>query len=99
LDTVEANESLGFPADKRDYGVGAQILADLGLTKIRILTNNPRKMVGLEGYGLTIVERVPIITVPNPHNARYLETKRRKLGHMLGESIAKGSASAKKEAK
>lgn len=83
LDTVEANEQLGFPADLRDYGVGAQILSDLGLHKIRLLTNNPRKIVGLEGYGLMVVERVPIVFDPTEHNARYLRTKKSKLGHML----------------
>lgn len=84
-DTVEANEMLGFPPDLRDYGIGAQILADLGLQQLRLMTNNPRKIVGLEGYGLEIVEVVPIRTVPNPHNARYLSTKREKLGHLLTE--------------
>ncbi|MHB9131904.1 MAG: bifunctional 3,4-dihydroxy-2-butanone-4-phosphate synthase/GTP cyclohydrolase II [Armatimonadota bacterium] len=84
-DTVEANELLGFPADLRDYGVGAQILADLGLHKLRLMTNNPRKIVGLEGYSLEVVEVVPIRVVPNPHNARYLQTKRDKLGHLLEE--------------
>lgn len=83
FDTVEANERLGYPADLRDYGTGAQILADLGITKIRLLTNNPRKVVGLEGYGMEIVERVPIRSEPNRHNARYLSTKKRKLGHMI----------------
>ncbi len=83
LDTVEANLSLGFAADLRDYGIGAQILADLGLHKIRLLTNNPRKVVGLESYGLKVVEIVPIIPSPNPYNTRYLETKRKKLGHLL----------------
>ncbi|KPK21413.1 MAG: 3,4-dihydroxy-2-butanone 4-phosphate synthase [Dehalococcoidia bacterium SM23_28_1] len=83
LDTVEANEALGFPADRRDYGIGMQILVDLGLKKIRLLTNNPSKRVGLEGYGLEVVERIPIIAEPNPHNMRYLKTKRDKLGHML----------------
>jgi 3,4-dihydroxy 2-butanone 4-phosphate synthase/GTP cyclohydrolase II len=97
LDTVEANESLGFPADLRDYGIGAQILADLGLTRIKLLTNNPRKVVGLEGYGLQVIETVPIVTEPNPHNRRYLETKRRKLGHLLGESLTGGAASSRKE--
>jgi 3,4-dihydroxy 2-butanone 4-phosphate synthase/GTP cyclohydrolase II len=80
---VEANEALGFPADRRDYGIGMQILVDLGLKRIRLLTNNPSKRAGLEGYGLEVVERVPIIAQPNPHNMRYLETKRDKLGHLL----------------
>jgi len=83
LDTVEANEALGFPADRRDYGIGMQILVDLGLKQIRLLTNNPSKRVGLEGYGLEVVERIPIIAQPNPHNMRYLKTKRDKLGHLL----------------
>jgi 3,4-dihydroxy 2-butanone 4-phosphate synthase/GTP cyclohydrolase II len=83
LDTVEANEKLGFAADLRDYGVGAQILKDLGLTRIRLLTNNPRKVVGLAGYGLEIVERVSLIAPVSAHNTRYLETKKRKLGHAL----------------
>jgi 3,4-dihydroxy 2-butanone 4-phosphate synthase / GTP cyclohydrolase II len=82
-DTVEANASLGFPPDLRDYGVGAQILADLGVSRIRLLTNNPRKVVGLSAYGLEIVERVPIEIVANDNNRRYLSTKRDKLGHML----------------
>jgi 3,4-dihydroxy 2-butanone 4-phosphate synthase/GTP cyclohydrolase II len=82
-DTVEANEKLGFDMDLREYGLGAQILADLGLKTIRLLTNNPRKIVGLEGYGLEVVEQVPIKIKPNPHNARYLKTKRDKLGHLL----------------
>jgi len=82
-DTVEANESLGFPADLRDYGIGAQILVDLGLKKIRLMTNNPQKVVGLEGYGLEIVERVPLETPANPKNEKYLKTKREKLGHDL----------------
>ena len=69
--------------DLREYGLGAQILADLGLKRIRLLTNNPRKIVGLEGYGLKVIERVPIQVKPNPHNARYLKTKREKLGHLL----------------
>lgn len=83
LDTVEANEKLGFPADLRDYGLGAQILVDLGVKKIRLLTNNPRKVVGLDGYGLEIVEQVPIRSVANPHNEKYLATKKIKLGHLL----------------
>ncbi len=82
-DTVEANEELGFPADLRDYGVGAQILFDLGLRNIRLITNNPRKIVGLEGHGLTVTERIPIQAVPNEVNARYLQTKKDKLGHLL----------------
>jgi len=83
LDTVEANVALGFPPDRRDYGIGMQILVDLGLKDIRFLTNNPSKRSGLEGYGLRMSERVPIITEPNRHNVRYLETKRKKLGHLL----------------
>lgn len=83
LDTVEANVSLGFPPDLRDYGIGAQILADLGLRDIRLLTNNPRKIVALEGYGLRVVERLPLVTQPNPLNEDYLNTKRKKLGHLL----------------
>ncbi len=83
LDTVEANLELGFPADARDWGIGNQILADLGLTTIRILTNNPKKLTGLEGYGLTVVEQVPIEMPPNAVNQRYLATKRDKLGHRL----------------
>ena len=89
LDTVEANLSLGFAPDLRDYGIGAQILADLGLHRIRLLTNNPRKVIGLEGYGLKVTETVPIIAVPNPHNRHYLTTKQEKLGHILGiESLS-----------
>jgi 3,4-dihydroxy 2-butanone 4-phosphate synthase/GTP cyclohydrolase II len=83
LDTVEANEKLGFPAELRDYGLGAQILVDLGVRKMRFLTNNPKKVVGLEAYGLEIVEVVPIKSPSNPHNERYLETKRTKMGHLL----------------
>jgi 3,4-dihydroxy 2-butanone 4-phosphate synthase/GTP cyclohydrolase II len=82
-DTVEANEELGFPADLRDYGMGAQVLTDLGLTTIRLLTNNPKKIVGLEGYGLKVTEQVPIEFEPNPHNKNYLLTKMKKMGHLL----------------
>jgi 3,4-dihydroxy 2-butanone 4-phosphate synthase/GTP cyclohydrolase II len=82
-DTVEANEFLGFKADVRDYGIGAQILLDLGVRKIRLLTNNPKKVVGLQGYGLEIIERVPIEISPNSDNERYLKTKRDKLGHLI----------------
>ena len=83
LDTVEANLQLGFPADARDYGIGNQILADLGLTTVRILTNNPKKLAGLDGFGLTVVEQVPIEIPPNDENRRYLSAKRDKLGHRL----------------
>ncbi len=82
-DTVEANLTLGFKADQRDYGIGAQILAELGVRKMRLLTNNPRKFVGLEGYGLSIVDRLAIEAAPNDANRRYLQTKREKLGHLL----------------
>ncbi len=83
LDTVEANLKLGYPMDLRDYGLGAQILFDLGVRKIRLMTNNPRKVVGLQGHKLEIVEQLPIKLAPNEHNARYLETKRDKMGHLL----------------
>ncbi|MBC7189834.1 GTP cyclohydrolase II [Candidatus Aerophobetes bacterium] len=83
LDTVEANEKLGFPPDLRDYGIGAQILADLGLRRIKLLTNNPRKIIGLKGYGLEVVERIPLEIQPNSVNRAYLETKQKKLGHLL----------------
>ena len=83
LDTVEANQHLGFKADLRDYGIWAQILADLGLSRIKLLTNNPRKIVGLEAFGLEIIERLPIEIEPGDDNHRYLETKRDKLGHLL----------------
>lgn len=86
LDTVEANEKLGFPADKRDYGIGAQILRDLGLKQIRILTNNPKKTGRLSIYGLDVVAQQPLRVAPNPHNKRYLDTKRTKMGHLLDES-------------
>ena len=83
LDTVEANEKLGFPPDLREYGIGAQILADLGLHSIRLLTNNPKKVIGLDGFGLQIVAQVPIQVPPTPHNRKYLETKKQKMGHRL----------------
>jgi 3,4-dihydroxy 2-butanone 4-phosphate synthase/GTP cyclohydrolase II len=83
LDTVEANLSLGFKADPRDYGIGAQILADLGVRNMRLMTNNPKKMSGLESYGLKITEQLPLTTQPNPHNRRYLQTKQKKMGHLL----------------
>lgn len=82
-DTVQANEMLGFKPDLRDYGVGAQVMVDLGIRKIRLMTNNPKKVVGLEGYGLEIVEEVPIPTPPNPHNIDYLQTKAQKMGHLF----------------
>jgi len=82
-DTVEANLDLGLPADARDYGIGAQILVDLGVTSMRLLTNNPAKRAGLEGYGLSIVERVPLETTPTPENIDYLTTKVAKLGHLM----------------
>jgi 3,4-dihydroxy 2-butanone 4-phosphate synthase/GTP cyclohydrolase II len=85
LDTVEANRRLGFGPDLRHYGIGAQILLDLGVRQIRLLTNNPKKVVGVEGYGLRIVERVPIAVPANQHNRRYLQTKKEKMGHLLDE--------------
>jgi len=91
MDTVEANELLGFAADLRDYGIGAQILADLGLHQIRLLTNNPKKVVGLEGYGLAVVETVPIVAPATAYNSCYLDTKSKKMGHRLGESKKGGS--------
>ncbi len=95
LDTVEANVKLGFAPDLRDYGIGAQILVDLGLHKIREMTNNPKKIVGLERYGLEVTEQVPIICPPNPYNLHYLETKEKKMGHHLG--IANNHDAVKKE--
>jgi len=83
LDTVEANERLGFPADLRNYGVGAQILNDLGIKKIRLITNNPRKIAGLKGYGLEVADRLPLLIEATPYNTTYLNTKAEKLGHML----------------
>lgn len=92
-DTVEANEELGFEADLRDYGVGAQILWDMGIRKIRLMTNNPRKIVGLEGHGLEVVGRVPLQVAPNEINARYLQTKKDKLGHLLSLEKTEGEPS------
>ena len=83
MDTVEANEKLGFLPDLRDYGMGAQILSDLGVKKMRLLTNNPKKIIGLQGFDLEVVERIPIEIPPNPNNKKYLLTKRDKLGHLI----------------
>jgi 3,4-dihydroxy 2-butanone 4-phosphate synthase/GTP cyclohydrolase II len=82
-DTVQANQRLGFPPDLRNYGIGAQILRDLGLSSIRVMTNNPRKLVGLDGYGLEIVERIPLLADPNAENRAYLDAQRDTLGHLL----------------
>jgi 3,4-dihydroxy 2-butanone 4-phosphate synthase/GTP cyclohydrolase II len=87
-DTVDANIKLGFPEDRRDYGIGAQILVDLGVKKMRIMTNNPKKLIALDGYGLELVEQIPIPVQANPHNLRYLQTKRDRLGHAL--TVASG---------
>lgn len=92
MDTVDANIALGFPADRRDYGIGMQILVDMGVKKMRLITNNPAKRAGLEGYGLEVVERVPIVTEPNEHNVRYLDTKRRRMGHLLDGLESVGGA-------
>jgi len=83
LDTVQANEALGFKPDLRDYGIGAQILRDLGLSELRLITNNPRKIIGLEGHGLRVVERIPMEVKANCLNVKYLKTKREKMGHFL----------------
>lgn len=91
LDTVEANIELGFPPDLRDYGIGAQILVDLGLHKIRVMTNNPKKIIGLEGYGLEVVERVPIEIPPKKENYRYLKTKKEKMGHLIMQGVEKAT--------
>lgn len=83
MDTVEANQALGFPPDLRKYGIGAQILVDCGVGKMRLMTNNPKKIVGLKGFGLELVERVPLEIPPVPENARYLRAKRERLGHIF----------------
>jgi 3,4-dihydroxy 2-butanone 4-phosphate synthase/GTP cyclohydrolase II len=83
MDTVEANKKLGFKADLRDYGIGAQILRDLGVAKMRLITNNPKKIIGLEGYGIEVVDRVPLQMESSPENLKYLQTKKNKLGHLL----------------
>jgi 3,4-dihydroxy 2-butanone 4-phosphate synthase/GTP cyclohydrolase II len=83
MDTVEANEKLGFPADLRDYGIGVQVLLDLGIKSMRLMTNNPKKIIGLQGYGLSVTEQIPITVKPNRHNERYLKAKRDKLGHLI----------------
>jgi 3,4-dihydroxy 2-butanone 4-phosphate synthase/GTP cyclohydrolase II len=93
---VEANEALGFPADLRDYGVGAQILVDLGVGKMRLLTNNPKKVIGLSSYGLEVVDRVPIEIPATDDNRRYLAAKRDKLGHLLSQTLA-GAGSRNRE--
>ncbi len=98
LDTVQANTELGFPADPRDYGIGAQILVDLGVRTMRLLTNNPSKRAGLEGYGLSIAERVPLQTQPNAENIGYLRTKREKMGHLLDDLELDAAALAGEEA-
>jgi len=100
MDTVEANKALGFKADMRDYGIGAQILADLGLKRLRVLTNNPKKIVGLEGYGLEIVDRVPITVQPTKKNFDYIKTKVEKMGHLINLSeLSKKDENNKKETK
>ncbi len=83
LDTVEANLKLGFPSDRREYGIGVQVLKDLGLRRLRVLTNNPKKIYGIEGHGLEVVEQLPVVVEPGTHNASYLKTKREKMGHAL----------------
>ena len=94
MDTVEANLALGFAADRRDYGIGMQILRDLGVQRIRLMTNNPAKRHGLAGYGLEVVERVPVIAPANPHNVRYLSVKQEKMGHLLDPDAIDATESA-----
>ncbi len=97
-DTVDANVELGLPVDSREYGIGAQILVELGVTKMRLMTNNPAKYGGLEGYGLDIVERVPLEPAPNPENLKYLRTKRERMGHLFGRPRDSGSSGHTKTA-
>jgi len=99
LETVEANHRLGYPADRRDYGLGCQVLKDLGLSQIRLMTNNPAKRVGIEGYGLEVVERVPLRVPPHHENRRYLDTKREKMGHLLDDFHAPGESQVPAESR
>ncbi|MBV9606904.1 MAG: bifunctional 3,4-dihydroxy-2-butanone-4-phosphate synthase/GTP cyclohydrolase II, partial [Solirubrobacterales bacterium] len=92
LDTVDANVALGYPSDRRDYGTGMQILRDLGISSMRLLTNNPAKRAGLEGYGLSVIERVPLVTPPTPENTHYLSTKQARLGHLLDLTAHRAAA-------
>ncbi len=94
MDTVEANEVLGFPADLRDYGIGVQVLLDLGIKSMRLMTNNPKKIIGLEGYGLSVTEQVPVTVRPNRFNREYLDVKRGKMGHLIPVIPAEGAAPA-----
>jgi len=93
LDTVDANTELGLPVDSREYGIGAQILADLGARKLRLMTNNPAKYGGIAGYGLEVTERVPLVPIPTPENIKYLETKRDRMGHLIDLPSSKGNKS------
>src|SRR5262249_31359761 len=97
LDTVDANVALGYPSDRRDYGTGMQILRDLGVTSMRLLTNNPAKRAGLEGYGLSVTERVPLVTSPTPENARYLSTKQTRMGHVLDLEDVRSTVAARSQ--
>lgn len=94
LDTVDANVALGYPSDRRDYGTGMQILRDLGVRTMRLMTNNPAKRAGLEGYGLSVLERVPLVTSPTPENAHYLATKQQRRGHLLDLDQARAAGRA-----